>query len=249
MTTDPLPADRFTSVGGAPFVGCGEFNPLSESARDDASRRSVVFVFDAAAEPQGLPCQLRSLGPCKGAGGVDEPASPDPDGKPYRCKIYREVAKTCPCVQGEELMHLEVMLHDRKYDPSPDTHYALTIAAGSRVFGKTDSEGVLHAAVRRGDVSLTVTYQPSTETEPVTITATIIPSAEDETDRAFIQKIRNIGFGTPGDSDSFVIRKFQDAHRKLKRTGKLDDDTKQAVRDLETEKLSDSFDDEPEAAS
>ena len=68
-------------------------------------------------------------------------------------------------------------------------------------------------------------------------------------DRAFIQKIRNLGFGAQGDSDAFAIRKFQSVHKKLKRTGKLDDDTKQAVRDLDDKRLRDWFDDEPRAAS
>jgi len=250
VTTDPLPVDRFSSIGGTPFMGCGEYNPLSDHARDAASRRTVVFVFDAAAQPQNLPCRLRSLGPCKGAGGVDEPLPrPLPDGKPYRCQIYREIAKTCPCVTSEELMHLEVMLHDRSFDPAPATHYALTLDTGERVFGTTDSEGVLHAAVRKADIAFTVTYRPSTERVPVTINALITLPDEEETDRAFIQKIRNLGFGAQGDSDASAIRKFQSVHKKLKRTGKLDEDTKQAVRDLDDKRLRDSFDDEPGAAS
>ena len=140
-------------------------------------------------------------------------------------------------------MHLELQLHDRNFDPAPDTAYALVLPDGERVAGKTDSDGILHAAVLKADVTLTVTYQPSTEAAPVTINAVIFLPDEEESDRAFVQKIRNLGFGAQGDSDAFAVRKFQGAHKKLKRTGRLDDDTKQAVRDLDDQKLRPAFDD------
>ncbi len=245
VTRDPIPKDRFSPIGDASFMGCGEYNPLSDHARDAASRRTVLFVFDRAAEPQNLPCKLRKLGPCKGAGGVDDPLpDPLPDNKPYRCSIYREIAKTCPCVKGEELMHLEVQLHDRNFDPAPETHYEAVIEGAERVFGTTDSKGILHAAVRKSDISLRVTYQPLSEPSPVTVDALILLPDQDETDRAFVQKIRNLGFGAQGDSDAFAIRKFQGAHKNLKRTGLLDDATKQAVRDLENSKLRPAFEDD-----
>ena len=244
VTTDPVPKERFAPIGSAPFMGCGEYNPLSDHARDAASRRTVLFIFDRAAQPQNLPCKLRSLGPCKSAGGVDDPLPiPLPDDKPYRCSIYREIAKTCPCVESEELMHLEVQLHDSNFEPAPETHYELVLD-GARVFGTTDSDGIMHAAVRKADVALRVTYQPASEPEAVTIDAVILLPDEGESDRAFTQKIRNLGFGAQGDSDAFAILKFQGAHKKLKRTGKLDDDTKQAVRDLDDQKLRRAFEDE-----
>ena len=43
-------------------MGGGEYNPLSDHARDAARRQTFVFSFDAAAEPQSLPYRLRSLG-------------------------------------------------------------------------------------------------------------------------------------------------------------------------------------------
>ena len=53
-----------------------------------------------------------------------------------------------------------------------------------------------------------MTYQPSTEAAPVTINAVIFLPDEEESDRAFVQKIRNLGFGGQGDSDAFAVRKF-----------------------------------------
>jgi len=245
ITHDPVPKKRFAPIGSALLMGCGEYNPLSDHARDAASRRTVLFIFDAAATPQNLPCKLRSLGPCKTAGGVDDPLPvPLPDDKPYRCSIYREIAKTCPCVKGEELMHLELQLHDRNFDPAPDTAYALVLPDGERVVGKTDSDGILHAAVRKAEIVVSVTYQPATEPRPVTIRVVVAPPDEDESDRAFVQKIRNMGFGADSDSDAFAILRFQTEHKKLRRTGKLDDDTKKAVRDAMDEPLRKSFDDD-----
>ena len=244
ITHDPVPKERFAPIGSAPFMGCGEYNPLSDHARDAASRRTVLFIFDAAATPQNLPCKLRSLGPCKAAGGVDDPLPvPLPDEKPYRCSIYREIAKTCPCVKGEELMHLALQLHDRNFDPAPDTAYVLVLPDGERVVGKTDSDGIVHAAVRKAEIAVSVTYQPANEPRPLTIQAVVSPPDEDDSDRSLVQKIRNMGFGAESDSDAFAFLKFQTAHKKLKRTGKLDDDTKNSVRDAMNEPLRQSFDD------
>jgi hypothetical protein len=91
-------------------MGCGEFNPLSLTAKDEESRRAVIFLYDPAAEPQNLPCALRTLGPCKSNCGP-LPEDPDPDGKPpYRCAIYKDVAKNCPCQGGPDLSH-DVLVH------------------------------------------------------------------------------------------------------------------------------------------
>ncbi|MFO0761949.1 MAG: hypothetical protein U0359_36250 [Byssovorax sp.] len=105
ISREPVPADRIAKVNGNKFMGCGEFNPLSISVKDEQSRRGVVFIFDNAAEPQSLPCKLGSMGPCKANVGP-EAKEPDPDGKPpYRCKVYREVAVLCPCNGGAALAH------------------------------------------------------------------------------------------------------------------------------------------------
>ncbi len=106
----PADAARFPTIGAARFMGCGEFNPLSLTARDPESRRTVVFLFDPAAAPQGLPCALGSLAPCRASCGPPA-AAPDPGGKPpYRCKVYQKVAKKCPCQGGVDLSH-DVLVH------------------------------------------------------------------------------------------------------------------------------------------
>lgn len=105
VTRTPIDSSRIAEIGSSKFMGCGEFNPLSVTAKDTESRRAVVLVFDPAAQPEGLPCQLRSVAPCRAASGP--PVSvPDPDGKPpYRCKVYQEVASRCPCQGGVDLSH------------------------------------------------------------------------------------------------------------------------------------------------
>ena len=86
-------------------MGCGEFNPLSLSARDLESRRANVFVFDPAAEPQSLPCRLRDLGPCNANSGP-APKEAEPAGKPpFRCRVFQNVASKCPCQGGADVSH------------------------------------------------------------------------------------------------------------------------------------------------
>jgi outer membrane protein OmpA-like peptidoglycan-associated protein len=105
ITREPVDKDRLSPVDGAPFMGCGEFNPLSLTVKDEESRRAVIFVFDPASEPQNLPCKLRSMGPCKANCGP-LPKEPDPNGKPpYRCTIYKDIATKCPCQGGTDLGH------------------------------------------------------------------------------------------------------------------------------------------------
>lgn len=103
-TRKPLPKDRIAAVNGDPYMGCGEYNPLTIGGEDAESRRVVVFLFDNAAEPAGLPCKLRSLGPCQA--NLDPPLTESkPDGKPpYRCRVYQEAAKLCPCNGGAKLI-------------------------------------------------------------------------------------------------------------------------------------------------
>ena len=105
VTRRPVDAARFTKVGGSSFMGCGEFNPLSLSARDLESRRANVFVFDPAAEPQSLPCRLRDLGPCNANSGP-APKEAEPEGKPpFRCRVFQNVASKCPCQGGADVSH------------------------------------------------------------------------------------------------------------------------------------------------
>ena len=105
ISRGPLTADRLSKINGEPFMGCGEYNPLSLSTKDAESRRVVLLVYDVAAEPQALPCKLRSLGPCKGNIGPEVTLA-DPTGKPpYRCEVYQAVAALCPCQGGADLSH------------------------------------------------------------------------------------------------------------------------------------------------
>lgn len=106
ISREPLSADRLAMVNGEKYMGCGEYNPLHVSAKDAESRRAVVFLFDAAAEPQGLPCKLGSLGPCRANLDPEATEEDGPDGKPpYRCRIYQQIASLCPCTGGAQLSH------------------------------------------------------------------------------------------------------------------------------------------------
>ncbi|HET9954739.1 MAG TPA: hypothetical protein VFQ61_09545, partial [Polyangiaceae bacterium] len=82
---------------------------MSRSARDQESRRTVVFLFDPAAEPASLPCQLRSLGPCRSnlRPSAEQAAAGKP---PYRCAVYQRVAERCPCQAGPDLSHDLILL-------------------------------------------------------------------------------------------------------------------------------------------
>ncbi len=98
---EPVDVERLVEVGGARFVGCGEFNPLSLSAKDRESRRVVVFVFDPAAQPSAPPCRLGDHQVCRGQL-VDEVPTESPF---YRCAHYRSIATCCHPVGGPDLAH------------------------------------------------------------------------------------------------------------------------------------------------
>jgi len=102
VTREPVDPARITNVGGSPFMGCGEFNPLSIAAKDQESRRTVVYVFDPAAAPTGAPCQIGDVGPCRDQL-VDPPPDPKGEGPFYRCEFYRKLATCCPSVGGADL--------------------------------------------------------------------------------------------------------------------------------------------------
>ncbi len=143
-----------------------------------------------------------------------------------------------------ETMEIAVRLHDQNFNPTPGVAYRLALASGETMSGTTDSEGDLHAVIAKGgagETPFSVTYQPANESRPITIKGVLFPPEEGETDRALLQKVRNLGFGGEGTSDAFVLLRFQ-AARGLRRTGKLDEATKQAVRDTEQRSLRESFD-------
>lgn len=105
ISRQPIAPDRFATVGDTPFMGCGEFNPLSLSARDEASRRVNVFLFDPVAEPEDLPCRLRKLPPCRK--NLDPaPKELPADGKPpFRCRIFQPIAEKCTSQPSPDLNH------------------------------------------------------------------------------------------------------------------------------------------------
>lgn len=95
----PVSPERFALFGKSPFMGCGEFNPFSEGAADELSRRVVALVFDPAAEPQGLPCKVGDLAPCRANLLAAPPAEPE-GMRHFRCKVFRELSTRCPCGKG-----------------------------------------------------------------------------------------------------------------------------------------------------
>ncbi len=97
VTRLPIAPERFTRVDDSPFMGCGEFNPFSAEAKDEASRRSVIFVYDLPREPKDLPCKLRDIKPCLEILKA-EPDVPDETNSRahFRCPVYRDLSLECP---------------------------------------------------------------------------------------------------------------------------------------------------------
>jgi outer membrane protein OmpA-like peptidoglycan-associated protein len=105
ISRQPIAPDRFASIGGARSMGCGEFNPLSISARDEASRRVHVFVLDPVAVPDDLPCALRKLPPCK-ANSTAELSAPNADGSPpFRCRVFQKLTADFKSAPSPDLNH------------------------------------------------------------------------------------------------------------------------------------------------
>jgi len=171
-------------------------------------------------------CSSTGRKPSEPSAGVANDRAPAPSGS--------------SAIKEAETMEIAVRLHDRDFNPTPNVAYQLTLASGETTSGTTDSEGALHAVIAKGETPFSVTYQPVNESQPITIKGVLFPE-EGDSDRALLQEIRNLGFGGEGASDSFVLLKFQ-AARKLRRTGKLDEATKKAVRDTEQRSLRESFD-------
>jgi hypothetical protein len=91
-------ASRFKDFGGTRCMGCSEFNPMSDSGADEASRRVEIMVFDPANDPGQLPCAIGDVGPCRAnllAAGEQPPKRP-PEGAHYKCKIYLKLSSLCP---------------------------------------------------------------------------------------------------------------------------------------------------------
>jgi hypothetical protein len=104
VARDPVDTARIAPIGASPFMGCGEFNPLSLNAHDRESRRAVIFVFDPAAQPQNPPCQIGTVSPCN-SNLADPPPDPEGTGPFYRCAFYQSIANCCPAAGGADLAH------------------------------------------------------------------------------------------------------------------------------------------------
>ncbi len=103
VARDPVDTARIAQNGAAAFMGCGEYNPLSLTAHDRESRRTVVFVFDPAAQPQDPPCAVGQVAPCQAQ--LDEPFEADAPAPFYRCRFYRSFAGCCQSAGGADLSH------------------------------------------------------------------------------------------------------------------------------------------------
>ncbi|HXN30320.1 MAG TPA: OmpA family protein, partial [Polyangiaceae bacterium] len=137
VSRKPLDPGRFVPIGGSPFMGCGEYNPLSLSVQDAESRRAVVFVLDPAAGPANVPCKLRSIGPCQSNCGP-LPDAPNADGSPpYRCKVYQAAAKKCPCQGGADLSHDLVVRIPYALEDADDLPHVFTLSADDDTISQT----------------------------------------------------------------------------------------------------------------
>ncbi|MEZ0228043.1 MAG: OmpA family protein, partial [Planctomycetota bacterium] len=226
------PADptRFVVFGDKPFMGCGEFNPFTEGAADEASRRVVVQVFDRASEPKDLPCRIGDLGPCKAnllKPGDKRPEGDDPKTVHFRCKIFLAIERRChakppvPPIPPPGLSNgrvtpgqaggdpLVVTLHDLGRRPFKNGE--VTVAAGEfRTFGKTDERGVLSTRVPPGTSEVALTYMPPDAAFLVTCTVrTKLPPVAD--DKGAVGRLENLGYPAEKDRD-YAIYAFQKDH-------------------------------------
>jgi hypothetical protein len=219
ISRKPVDKERISNIGDAKFMGCGEFNPLSEHVRDQESRRAVVFVFDPAAEPQGLPCQLRALGPCqgncapqRGTAAKKDAEDDDPNKPPYRCKVYQEIAKCCPSKSGQELSQIQVRLHDDNSSPIT-TSVPYRVGAGLDANQiRTSTDGWVTISLPKdqcvGRVLLEWGEPDETGAFPYRHTIEVDCSASNDKRTQQRARLRNIGYP---DTDSFEnsVERFQ----------------------------------------
>ena len=184
VSREPVALDKIAKVGAAQFMGCGEYNPLSLSAKDEQSRRTVVFVFDPAAQPQAPPCVIGNIKPCQ-ANFIKPAPTKDQDPPFYKCTFYKKFADCCPKLGGADLSHDVIVrffmplseadqlphtfVLEADEDPSsPDTtlpvfHLKQTLKTEARAVVDGDDP----AAVPTGDerlVELHFTHVPSAST-------------------------------------------------------------------------------------
>lgn len=230
----PIDPGQLIDVGGAKYMGCGEYNPFTERVADDASRRVVVILFSPSVAPSGLPCALGDTGPCQAnLRGKDAPpeASDVEDRTPhFRCKVYRGIAERCPSGPGIELMPFRVQLHDEIYTPCGDIEYRLKLPSGSIIHGKTDTNGWLRNAVPKGKQVVVVTYTPPGYDHEISVRVRLT-DADPGSDDAMLCHLFNFGFAHDDGTDRGMILRFQ-AAKQLDLIGALDDPTRDAIREI-----------------
>lgn len=226
---EPVDPGQLLDVGGAKYMGCGEYNPFTEGDADDASRRVVVILFSPTVVPSGLPCALGDIGPCQAnLRAKDDPPLPDDKTPHFRCKVYRGIAERCPCGPGAALMPFRVQIHDEIYRPAADTEYRLKLPSNNIVHGKTDAQGWLRNAVPKGKQVVVVTYTPSGQEHEISLRVRLT-DAEPSSDDALLCHLFNFGFAHDDGSDRGMILRFQSA-KDLELTGELDGATRDAIR-------------------
>lgn len=231
VSRKPIAASRFAQINGSSFMGCGRYNPFTIDNSDAESRRAVVFLFDTAAEPKPLPCQIGAIAPCQAAS-TPPLLAPDPSGKAsYRCSVYKKIAGGCPCQAGPALVVFRLQLHDDRYDPVGRVGYRLEMPDGTVVRRETDDEGVLRYAVSASVSTVEVAYQLRARGQrfviPVEVSAPRVGSSA-----FYMAHLRNFGFGRFGEADEAILLRFQAACAGLDLSGILDEATKQSVDDL-----------------
>ena len=227
----PVDGGQMLQIGGAKFMGCGEYNPFTEGVADDASRRVVVILFSPALVPQGLPCKIGNIGPCRSnLRAADAPPISGDKTPHFRCQVYRGISVRCPCGPGVELVPFRLQIHDERYTPCGDVEYRLKLASGSVVHGKTDAKGWLNNAVPKGKQVVTVSYTPAQSEDELSLKVRLT-DADPSSDDALLCHLFNIGFADETDDDRAMILRFQ-GQKQLQRSGTLDDSTKAAIRKI-----------------
>ncbi|WP_437571090.1 peptidoglycan-binding protein [Sorangium sp. So ce542] len=228
---EPADPGQLVDIGGAKYMGCGEYNPFTERSADDASRRVVVILFSPATAPSGLPCAIGDTGPCQpNLRGKDAPPAPADKTPHFRCNVYRGIAERCPCGPGAELMSFRVQLHDEIYAPCGGVAYRLTLPSGSVIHGEADASGWLRNAVPKGRQVVLVTYTPEGYDHEISLRVRLT-DADPASDDAMLCHLFNFGFAHDDGSDRGMILRFQ-AAKGLALTGEIDDPTRAAVRQI-----------------
>lgn len=79
-------------------MGCGEFNPVAETAAaHEPNRRVTIFLFHKDRLPK-LPCKFVDLAPCRKQISPPSPRFVDT----FQCSFFDSLARDCGCAHGDE---------------------------------------------------------------------------------------------------------------------------------------------------